>query len=421
MTGLSEDFWWGTGASSTQSEGAAPASDWARWEELGRAPRSGSGNGFGTNYRDDFALLASFGFTHHRLSIEWARIEPREGHRDGGAIEHYREMLTAARDAGLRVWVCLHHFTLPGWFSDDAGGFLDDRARTYWWPRHVDFVAETFGDLVFGWKPVNEPLAYAFGGYLMGSMPPGRSRLEDFLDALSCTLQAKVDAARLLRGEGQPVATIMNLSPLYARAGKDAGAAGLTPSAAEESARSFRDLYDHVMWRSWISMLRDGVLDLPGRPPVEVPAATSVFDLVGFSYYHAATVDHAGVMGPYPPDGRQGPLGYVPWAEGLRECLERLAEEFPGRRLLISEFGVGIPPEDPGADEWRCQIMEEAVLHVRDALAGGIDVAGLFWWTGIDNYEWLHGYDACFGLFDRDRRPRPSAHLAAGYAGASID
>lgn len=420
MSGLPDDFWWGTGASSTQTEGAAPVSDWSRWEQLGRAPRSGDGNGFGTNYRDDFALLASSGLTHHRLSIEWARIEPREGHRDGGAVEHYREMLTAARDAGLRVWVCLHHFTLPGWFSDDTGGFLDHRARTYWWPRHVDFVAETFGDLVFGWKPVNEPLAYAFGGYLMGAMPPGRASLEDFLDALSRTLQAKVEAARLLRGGGQPVATIMNLSPLYARAGADAAAAGLTPSGAEESARSFRDLYDHVMWRSWISMLRDGVIDLPGRAPIEVPAATTAFDLVGFSYYHAAAVDHAGVMGPYPPDGRQGPLGYVPWAEGLRECLDRLAEELPGRRLLVSEFGVGIPPDDPGSDEWRCRIMEEAVTHVRDAIADGIEVAGLFWWTGVDNYEWLHGYDACFGLFDRDRRPRPSARLAAGYAGVSI-
>ena len=72
-------FWWGTGASSTQCEGAAPASDWARWEQLGRAPESGQGNGFSTRYAEDFALLAEHGLTHHRLSIEWARIEPRQG------------------------------------------------------------------------------------------------------------------------------------------------------------------------------------------------------------------------------------------------------------------------------------------------------------------------------------------------------
>jgi len=38
-----------------------------------------------------------------------------------------------------------------------------------------------------------------------------------------------------------------------------------------------------------------------------------------------------------------------------------------------------------------------------------IDVRGVFFWTGVDNYEWLHGFDVQFGLFDRDREPRGSA------------
>ena len=42
-----DGFWWGTAASSTQAEGAAPRSDWWAWEQAGRAPRSGEGNGFG--------------------------------------------------------------------------------------------------------------------------------------------------------------------------------------------------------------------------------------------------------------------------------------------------------------------------------------------------------------------------------------
>ena len=61
--------------------------------------------------------------------------------------------------------------------------------------------------------------------------------------------------------------------------------------------------------------------------------------------------------------------------------------------------------------------MLDASLHeVASASADGIDVRGFFFWTGVDNYEWLHGYDVSFGLFDRDRQPRPSAGVAARWA-----
>src|SRR3954453_23621564 len=108
-----EGFMWGTGASSTQCEGAAPASDWIDWERDRNAPPSGTGNGFATRYAEDLALYARLGLTHHRLSIDWARVEPEPGVHDEDAIRRYRDILAAARDAGIAPWVCLHHFTLP--------------------------------------------------------------------------------------------------------------------------------------------------------------------------------------------------------------------------------------------------------------------------------------------------------------------
>src|SRR5207344_2295505 len=90
-----DDFWWGTGASSTQAEGAARESDWYREELRDTYPRSGEGNGFGHRFAEDFALYAEHGLTHHRLSIEWARIEPEPGRHDPAAVEHYTEMLRA--------------------------------------------------------------------------------------------------------------------------------------------------------------------------------------------------------------------------------------------------------------------------------------------------------------------------------------
>ena len=47
---------------------------------------SGGGNGFASRYAEDFALLAELGLTHHRLSMDWARLEPDDGvHDEGGS------------------------------------------------------------------------------------------------------------------------------------------------------------------------------------------------------------------------------------------------------------------------------------------------------------------------------------------------
>jgi beta-glucosidase len=401
-----EGFIWGSAASSTQTEGAAPASTWAAWEAAGRAPASRDGNGFGTCYAEDLELLAGLGLTHHRLSLEWARLEPRPGRHDPAAVEHYREVLRAARAAGVDVWVCLHHFSLPGWFADDEGGFLDERARRYFWARHVDWVAETFGDLVHGWMPVNEPVAYAFGGWLVGEIPPGRSDAGRFAEALEATLLANHEAWRLLRSGSQPTATVMNLSPVTARWDDERGAA---PASA--NARS----YDDVLWRSWIRGMRDGVLSVPGRPERVVEDMAGSFDLIGFSYYNALAVGPDLEVTPYPDGERVGPLGYAPWAEGLGAVLRRLAEELPGRPLLVTECGLGTPTRDDD-DDWRATYLDDCCRITADAIADGVDVRGFFHWTGIDNYEWTHGFDVAFGLVDRDRTPKGSAEVARRWA-----
>jgi beta-glucosidase len=378
-------FFWGTAASSTQAEGAAPASDWFALEQAGVMPVSGDGNGFTTRYAEDFQLYASYGLTHHRLSIEWARIEPAEGRRDDVAIEHYVSVLSAARAAGISPWVCLHHFTLPGWFTElGEGGFVDDRARSYYWARHVAFCAETFGDLVFGWKPINEPAAYSMLYYR------GAARRRDVLGA---TLLAQRDAWRELRGGGKPVATIHNLSPVF----------GTSPQL------------NALLWDIWMRADRDGILELPGRVPREVPDLQEACDLVGFSYYSATGVDE-GQMVLYPPGARVGPMGYAPWSEGLGIVLRRLHDELPGRPLLICEHGVGTDD-----DEWRCDVLQESLQFVAEAHRDAVDVRGFFHWTGVDNYEWNHGYTVPFGCFTRDREARASAELLRSFASRSPD
>jgi beta-glucosidase len=238
----------------------------------------------------------------------------------------------------------------------------------YFWSRHVDFCGETFGDLVAGWKPVNEPVAYALVSFLTGAFPPGRRDPDDFRIVRRAILRADAAAARLLRGAGAPIATIHNLSPIYP--------ADSSPEARRAAAR-----VDDGMWKSW-----------------QEPEFLDPFDYVGFSYYSAMAVRGDGSVTHYPVNARVGPMGYAPWPSGLGEVLHRLSEDLPDRPLLISEHGVGTTD-----DAWRVELLREALDEVDRAIADGVDVRGFFHWTSVDNYEWLSGYDVPFGLFDRDR------------------
>ncbi len=78
---------------------------------------------------------------------------------------------------------------------------------------------------------------------------------------------------------------------------------------------------------------------------------------------------------------------------------------------MISEYGIGTAD-----DSQRCRYIHDGVAIAADAIGRGIDLRGLFHWTGIDNYEWGMGYTVSFGLFGLDRTPGPSARVIAGYA-----
>jgi beta-glucosidase len=391
-----EGFMWGTGASSTQCEGAAPASDWWDWERAGHAPLSGDGNGFTQRYAEDFEIFAGLGLTHHRLSIEWARIEPAEGDHDQAAVDHYRAVLRAARAAGLTPWVCLHHFTLPRWFAQ-AGGFLVEENRTAHWGRHVDFMAETFGDLVGGWQPINETNYYAAGAYRGRGWPPGHNDRDEAALVAEAMHLAAAEAAVRLKETGAPVSCIFGLSCEVAL---DDAPATLAKAASIRAGN----------WDPGIGLFRDGVLQVPGRPPVHRPDLAGSFNLYGFSYYATMGVSEGQVV-PYPADAPLSPLGYTIWAGGLGLVLDRLATELPGTPLLVAEYGLGTDD-----DEFRARYLRDGLDVVQAALGRGLDVRGFFHWTGVDNYEWLHGFDVSFGLLDRERHVRPSAQVLAAEA-----
>jgi beta-glucosidase len=195
------------------------------------------------------------------------------------------------------------------------------------------------------------------------------------------------EAALRLRTTGTPTCSNEGLLPLYPLDDSTETTAAIAQMEA-------------LVWDSWLALAHH-------------PRYAQAFDLYGFTYYSGALVTPTGQMLPYPADQQPGPLGYVPWPEGIATVLHRLHRELPDAKLVVAELGYG------GTDDHaRCTYLRHALQHIRAAQDEGARIEGVTLWTGIDNYEWLAGFDVPFGLYDQDRSPRPSVQFTQALTAA---
>src|ERR1019366_9969859 len=126
-------FLFGTATAATQIEGGCTTSDWHAFARRPGAVKHGDTPDVACDswrrWPEDVALQVSLGMGAYRMSIEWARVEPRPGEIDRPALDEYRKMLGALRDAGIEAMVTLHHFTLPAWLADRGGVLADGFAE----------------------------------------------------------------------------------------------------------------------------------------------------------------------------------------------------------------------------------------------------------------------------------------------------
>jgi len=395
---------WGVTSSSVQIEGVHPAADWSRWERDQTAPASSDGNGFATNFHDDLALVASLGVTDVRLTIEWARIEPLEGKVDTEALDRYRDIVAHARQVGVQPWLTLHNTSLPGWFSEDAQGFLDERGRDYHWMRHVDRCAERFGDLAAGWTPIDDPVGWALRAYGLGSRPPGRRSTTDvgklhLYEAIEGALLADHLAARHLRAGGATTMAVRGVPTIFAAV--DDERSDLEADAAQTNVR----WWAAVLFDAWIAMCTNGELVVPERRAQHDPQWVSDFDIIGLAFDHPISVDHLGKMRPYPASAPRADSGFAPLPEELGVLLQRMSDRLDAP-IVVAANGVSTTNDD-----WRSELLEETLDVIAGASDDGINLAGYFHDTAIDGYEWRAGFATERGLIARDRTVKASGNL----------
>lgn len=419
-----EGFLWGAATSSHQVEGGNDNCDWWDWEQRAGSIHDGTRSGDAAGWwsgraEEDLGRAAALGHSAHRLSVEWSRIEPTPGRYDDAALARYAAILDVARTHGLRTMVTLHHFTLPRWAA--RGGSWLDPALPERFGALATRCAEAWGDRVDLWATLNEPNVQGLMGYGAGWWPPGHTRLDLALRAMTNLLRAHAAAYQALHRarSSASVGIVLNLPCID----PDRPAHPLDRAVAHAQDWAFSGV--------WLWALRHGRLAPPlAARPRRVPGLAGSFDWLGVNYYGRMAV-RFDPLAPRRAFGRhvQEPSvrrGLADWGQihpsGLARELRRAAAL--GAPVYVTENGICDPD-----DRLRPRYLVDHVRAVRQVLAEGVDVRGYFHWSLVDNFEWAEGWSAPFGLYVLDRRtqartPRRSAAVYAAICkshGAALD
>jgi beta-glucosidase len=390
-------FLFGTATSATQIEGHCFTSDWSAFAaEPGRikhGDRPDIACDSWHRWREDIALQRSLGMGAYRFGVEWARVEPSRGEVDHAALDEYRSMLGALREAAIEPMVTLHHFTLPAWLAREGGllapSFPDSLAR------FARLAADALGDLCRLWITINEPNVLAAHGYLLGVWPPAKRAPWLAWRAHQQLLRAHDAAYRALK-EARPEAQVGVAHHLRV----------IQPQ---------RDVAaDRIAARVYRALFND--------PFARAVCAAGTQDFFGINYYSRDLVRfsprHAGEMFLHRGVGEgteTSDLGWEIYPAGLGMVIREWAQR-SGLPVYVTENGIA-----DAHDTRRAAFLEAHLLELARAIADGVDVRGYFHWSLLDNFEWADGYGPRFGLVEVDfgtleRKARPSAHVYARIA-----
>jgi beta-glucosidase len=410
-------FRWGCATAAHQVEGGNTNNDWHAWEAAGNVfggQTAGKACDWWTSAEADLKTASAMGQNAHRMSVEWSRIEPREGVWDTAAIDRYRTLLQCMRDHNLEPMVTLHHFTTPVWLTDRGG--WENPSIIPFFERFAEKMAHALGEYCDMWITLNEPVGYAFLGWHWGvprdgtqpqsTFPPGKHDLRLTFRVLE----------NLFLGHAAAYRALHRILP-QAQVGVGHNMPYIVPNNGES-------LLDRIATAQPRRVLTWGGLEATERGRIPriigsryVKELDNTTDFIGVQYYQRLAV----AFDPTSPstlfsrraletDAQVSDLGHSEiHPEGLYHLLRQTARY--GKPIYITENGVA-----DAHDQHRPAFLVNHLRQVWRAIQDGVPVKGYYHWSLTDNFEWAEGWNLRFGLIEVDpltqqRTMRPSGKL----------
>ncbi len=152
-----------------------PATCFSPTIALGRHEGPGDAAGLWDDYERALDLVAAMGLAGVRLTVEWARVEPRRGRLDESALERYGQVVRHASGLGLEVDVALVDAAWPSWLGLEAW-------LLPWVVPHVLEHARrlvTYLPGITGLVAFTDRTRLVNGGYVLDTAPPWRANASE--------------------------------------------------------------------------------------------------------------------------------------------------------------------------------------------------------------------------------------------------
>jgi beta-glucosidase/6-phospho-beta-glucosidase/beta-galactosidase len=138
---------------------------------LGRHAGPGNADSLWRDYETVLALVPSLGVDGVRITVEWARIEPRRGIVDEAALARYGEVIRYARGLDLFVTVAIIDSVWPSWLGLEAWILPWTVPHVV---SHARRVVEVFGDQATAFLAFSQSNELVTRGFLTRTAPPWR-------------------------------------------------------------------------------------------------------------------------------------------------------------------------------------------------------------------------------------------------------
>lgn len=139
---LRNDFHWGYATAATQVEGGwnADGKGLSFWDKFAHTPgkvKDGSTPDDAVlsyyKYKEDVALMKSYGVTAYRFSLSWSRTIPLGGKGDPvneAVLKFYENLVDELLEHGITLFVTLFHWDTPQVLEDRYGGMSNKEMYT---------------------------------------------------------------------------------------------------------------------------------------------------------------------------------------------------------------------------------------------------------------------------------------------------